>query len=116
MMTLFVDDRRPMEAVMELYAGAGESVVEAVRMKSPTVLQTLAEAGKRLREIFGEQIELRLSLKRDPEIRGLETVVAEIRTALAMKDALQRMDRFDEWWLGASRHEVAEVTFLLVPQ
>jgi len=65
----------------------------------------LEEAIPHIRAAFGEVDELRLELTRDPETVDEESCLfILIRTPLAWRQALARLDRLDDaWWLEASR-------------
>ena len=114
-MTLHVDSH--VEEMLSEYQVASADVLRAIAGRSPTVVETLSEARKVIRKYFGSGTPAHLMLQADPEIRGSEPIVVEVRTPADMKDAFERLERFDEeWWLDAGRKESAEICILTVPQ
>jgi len=74
-----------------------QTVRQFVRLH-PYLAELLIEAFAPLREFFGPDPQVSLSVVSDPEQEGLEELLGSILTPLPPDEALARLDAFDEYW------------------
>jgi hypothetical protein len=64
----------------------------------PDLVALLHEAVPHLEECFGPFPQVVLEIVDDPEVEDLTQLVANIRTALPVEEAINQLARFDETW------------------
>ncbi len=66
--------------------------------RSADLISLLDEAFFQLQKQFGRDVSIALEVISDPEGEDAEELFGYVSTALAIEDAIARLDRFDESW------------------
>ncbi len=80
----------------------------------PFLLLLLKESVDPLREIFGDETMLSVSVETDPEVEDWEYLVIAVRTTLPADQAQAQLDAFDAaWWLDNLPRAQGKLLFTL---
>lgn len=74
--------------------------------RHPHLGQILLDATHAIHTLFGEQVQLKLEVHRDPE-EDWEELFIVIQTPKQPAEALQLLDRLDEAWLASAEQQAS---------
>lgn len=97
------------KALEKSYKFRNDDAVRTFLMEEPSAAVLLSEAYGRIREYFPDS-EIFIEVVADPETSGENELVVSIATDLSPREAIERLDAFDEdWWLEASDRSKADI-------
>lgn len=97
------------KALEHIYKFRNCDAVRTFLMDEPSASVLLSEAYGRIRKYFPDS-EIFMEVVTDPDSPGEKELVVSIATDLSPKEAIKRLDAFDEdWWLDASDRSTASI-------
>lgn len=97
------------KALEKSYKFRNDDAVRTFLMEEPSAAKLLSEAYERIREYFPAS-EIFIEVIADPEASGEKELVVSIVTDMSPREAIERLDAFDDdWWLEASDISKADI-------
>lgn len=97
------------QALEQIYKFRNRDAVRAFLMEDPSATRLLSEAYGRIRKYFPDS-EIFMEVVTDPDFLCEKELVVSIVTDLSPREAIKRLDAFDEdWWLDASDRSRASI-------